>query len=40
MNLFGINGLNVTWYGVIIASGMMLGILLAAMRARKRGWLG
>ena len=38
MNLFGINGLNVTWYGVIIASGMMLGILLAAMRARKRGW--
>ena len=38
MNLFGIHGLNVTWYGVIIASGMVLGMLLGAMRARKRGW--
>ena len=38
VNLFGIQGLNIAWYGVIIASGMMLGILLASLRARKRGW--
>lgn len=37
-NLFGIRGLNITWYGVIIASGLLLGVLLAALRAKKRGW--
>jgi len=37
-NLFGIEGLNIAWYGVIIASGMMLGILLALRRARNRGY--
>ncbi len=37
-NLFGIQGLNIAWYGVVIASGMMLGILLGALRARRRGW--
>ena len=37
-NLFGVNGLNITWYGVIIASGMLLGILLAGARAKRRGW--
>lgn len=37
-NLFGISGLNIAWYGVIIASGLMLGILLAALRAKRRGW--
>ncbi|MDP3448671.1 MAG: prolipoprotein diacylglyceryl transferase [Eubacteriales bacterium] len=38
INLFGIPGLNVTWYGVIIASGLVLGIVLGNLRARKRGW--
>ncbi|NLI54842.1 MAG: prolipoprotein diacylglyceryl transferase [Clostridiales bacterium] len=37
-NLFGIQGLNIAWYGVIIASGLLLGIFLATLRARKRGW--
>ena len=37
-NLFGIQGLNVAWYGVIIACGMLLGILLGSYRAKKRGW--
>lgn len=37
-NLFGIQGLNIAWYGVIIASGLILGILLASFRARRRGW--
>ena len=37
-NLFGIQGLNIAWYGVIIASGLMLGIILASLRARRRGW--
>lgn len=36
--LFGIEGLHITWYGVIIASGMLLGILLANLRAKRRGW--
>jgi phosphatidylglycerol:prolipoprotein diacylglycerol transferase len=38
INLFGIQGLNIAWYGVIIASGLLLGIILASMRARRRGW--
>ena len=38
VNLFGIQGLNIAWYGVIIASGLLLGIVLASMRARRRGW--
>jgi phosphatidylglycerol---prolipoprotein diacylglyceryl transferase len=38
VNLFGIQGLNVAWYGVIIASGLLLGIALATLRARRRGW--
>lgn len=38
VNLFGIQGLNIAWYGVIIASGLMLGIWLASLRARRRGW--
>ncbi len=37
-NLFGIDGLNIAWYGVIIACGLLLGILLGMLRARKRGW--
>lgn len=34
-NLFGIKGWNIAWYGVIIASGMVLGALLAICRAKK-----
>lgn len=37
-NLFGIEGLNIAWYGVIIASGMVLGILLGSLRAKNRGY--
>lgn len=37
-NLFGIKGFHVAWYGVIIACGMVLGVLLGAVRARRRGW--
>ena len=37
-NLFGIQGLNIAWYGIIIASGLLLGIWLGNARARKRGW--
>ena len=37
-NLFGIQGLNIAWYGVIIACGLLLGILLGNYRAKKRGW--
>lgn len=37
-NLFGIQGLNIAWYGVIIASGMVLGVLLAMARATRRGY--
>ena len=39
-NLFGIQGLNIAWYGVIIACGLLLGIWLATYRAKKRGWSG
>lgn len=37
-NLFGIPRLNITWYGVIIASGLLLGVLLGTLRAKRRGW--
>ena len=36
-NLFGIDGWNIAWYGVIIAVGMVLGVMLAIYRARKQG---
>lgn len=36
-NLFGINGFNIAWYGVIITIGMILGVLLAMYRTKKRG---
>lgn len=35
-NMFGIEGFNIAWYGVIIAFGMVLGVLLAMYRAKKR----
>jgi len=36
-NLFGIDGLNIAWYGVIIASAVFIGILLAEHRGRVTG---
>ena len=36
-NLFGIEGWNMAWYSVIIAVGMVLGVMLAIYRARKQG---
>ncbi|NLV49402.1 MAG: prolipoprotein diacylglyceryl transferase [Clostridiales bacterium] len=37
-NLFGIEGFNIAWYGIIIASGLLLGVLLAMHRAKRRGF--
>lgn len=37
-NLFGINGFNIAWYGVIITTGMLLGVSLACYRAQKKGY--
>lgn len=34
-NLFGIEGWNIAWYGVIVACGMLLGLALAVYRAKK-----
>lgn len=36
-NLFGIDGLNIAWYGIIIAIGMLLGGILAIYRCKKTG---
>jgi len=36
-NLFGIDGFNIAWYGVIITTGMILGIMFAVYRTKKRG---
>ena len=33
----GIEGWSIAWYGVIIAVGMVLGVILAIYRARKQG---
>jgi phosphatidylglycerol:prolipoprotein diacylglycerol transferase len=37
-NLFGIQGLNIAWYGIIIACGIVLGVWVAIMQARRRGY--
>lgn len=37
-NLFGIQGFNIAWYGIIIACGMILGVLLAVYRAKRKGF--
>lgn len=37
-NLFGIQGFNIAWYGVIIGCGFLLGLFLAIYRAKKRGY--
>lgn len=36
-NLFGIEGLNIVWYGIIITCGMVLGFALTIYRCRKTG---
>ncbi len=36
-DLFGIQGLDIAWYGVIIVLGALLGLLLACARAKKDG---
>ena len=37
-DLFGIEGFNIAWYGIIIGVGMLLGVLLATYRAKKKGY--
>jgi len=37
-NLFGIEGFNIAWYGVIITCGMILAGYVAARAAKKRGY--
>jgi phosphatidylglycerol:prolipoprotein diacylglycerol transferase len=37
-DLFGIEGYNIAWYGIIIACGLLLGVLLAIHRAKQRGF--
>lgn len=39
-NLFGIKGINIAWYGLIIACGMLLGVILAVQTAKRRGYKG
>ena len=37
-NLFGIQGLHIAWYGIIIAAGIVLGVWVAIRQARMRGY--
>lgn len=37
-NLFGIEGLNIAWYGIIIAAGIVVGVLIAIYEAKRRGY--
>lgn len=37
-NLFGIQGLKIAWYGIIIAAGIVLGVWVAISQAKKRGY--
>lgn len=37
-NLFGVEGLNIAWYGILIACGIVAGVLLAVHQAKKRGY--
>lgn len=36
-DLFGIDGFNIAWYGVIIAIGMIIGLLFACKNAKRQG---
>lgn len=35
-NLFGIEGLNIAWYGIIIGVGLLLGVILACSEANRQ----
>ncbi|HBU12803.1 MAG TPA: prolipoprotein diacylglyceryl transferase [Clostridiales bacterium] len=37
-NLFGLEGLNIAWYGIIIAAGIVFGVAVAVWQAKKRGY--
>ncbi|MEA4854481.1 MAG: prolipoprotein diacylglyceryl transferase [Christensenella sp.] len=37
-NLFGIEGLNIAWYGIIIACGIVAGVAVAVYEAKRRGY--
>ncbi|MBC8537623.1 prolipoprotein diacylglyceryl transferase [Christensenellaceae bacterium NSJ-63] len=37
-NLFGIEGLNIAWYAIIVTSGIVAGILLGGFLAKKKGY--
>lgn len=37
-NLFGIQGLDIAWYGIIIATGIILGVTAALLEARRKGY--
>lgn len=37
-NLFGVQGLNIAWYGIIIATGIVLGVWVAIRQAKMKGY--
>jgi len=37
-DLFGIEGFNIAWYGVIIGFGILMGVLLANYKAKRNGY--
>ncbi len=37
-NLFGFEGLNIHWYGILICTGIVLGVLVAIRLAKKKGY--
>jgi len=37
-NLFGIEGLNIAWYGIIITCGILMGVFLACREAKRQGF--
>ncbi len=37
-NLFGIEGLDIAWYGIIIAGGIVAGVLVAIYNAKRKGY--
>ncbi len=37
-NLFGIEGLDIAWYGIIIACGIVAGVAVAIYEAKRRGY--
>ncbi len=37
-NLFGVQGLDIAWYGIIIAAGIVVGVWIAIMQAKKNGY--